>query len=90
MLFRSVELPAAPPIDYPPRLCLEVGARVNAEAYPRLADDIRSSIRRHCNFTAAVELVAQGSIASEHKTRRLYRSYLGTEAPTLEILYRAN
>jgi phenylacetate-CoA ligase len=85
-----VELPAAPPIDYPPRLCLEVDARVNAEAYPRLADDIRSSIRRHCNFTAAVELVAQGSIASEHKTRRLYRSYLGTEAPTLEILYRAN
>ncbi|MCP4389256.1 MAG: phenylacetate--CoA ligase [Gammaproteobacteria bacterium] len=83
-----VELSQPPPIDYPPRICLEVDTRVDAAAYSQLVVEIRSSIKRHCNFTPTIELVAQGSIASEHKTRRLYRSYLGAQAPALEILYR--
>lgn len=85
-----VELSKTPPIDYRPRLCAEVSAVVDAARYAELAQAIEATLQLRCNFRAAVELVAQGSIASEHKTRRLYRAYLGNPAPELEILYRQN
>ena len=85
-----VELAQAPPIDYRPRVCVEVGADVDAGRYSTLARDIESTLRRSCHFSAAVELVAAGSIASEHKTRRLYRAYADKPAPAIEILYRGN
>ncbi|MDH3534231.1 MAG: hypothetical protein OER87_00600 [Gammaproteobacteria bacterium] len=83
-----VELAAPPPIDYRPRVCIEVAASTDASRYAKLVEEIGSTIKKRCNFNAAVELVAQGSIASEHKTRRLYRAYLGNAAPAIEVLYR--
>ncbi|MDH3220508.1 MAG: hypothetical protein OEO19_13325 [Gammaproteobacteria bacterium] len=83
-----IELAAPPPIDYRPRVCIEVAASTDASRYAALAGEIGSTIKKRCNFNAAVELVAQGSIASEHKTRRLYRAYLGNAAPAIEVLYR--
>jgi phenylacetate-CoA ligase len=83
-----LELESAPPIDYRPRLCVEVSDTVAVDEYPRLVTEIRTTIQRQVNFTPAIELVRHGSIASEHKTRRLYRSYLGDVAPVLKILYR--
>jgi hypothetical protein len=83
-----LELESAPPIDYRPRLCVEVSDTVAVDEYPRLVAEIRTTIQRQVNFTPAIELVRHGSIACEHKTRRLYRSYLGDVAPVLEVLYR--
>lgn len=83
-----LELKAAPPIDYAPRLCIEVADVVAVEQYPRLVASIKATIQKHSNFTPAIELVKHGSIASEHKTKRLYRSYLSGAAPALDILYR--
>jgi len=42
-----------------------------------LAAEIARRLQREQNFTAAVALVPQGSIASERKTRRVIRSYRG-------------
>lgn len=83
-----VELTRQPPIDYRPRLCIEVSPTVDSARYAGLAQAIESTLQQQCNFSAAVEFVAQGSIATEHKTRRLYRAYLDQAAPALEILYR--
>ena len=85
-----IELPKPPPIDYPPRLCLEVAGSVPAAEYPELISQVGQAIQRQNNFSAAIELVAQGSITSMHKTKRLYRSYLGNQAPDLDILYRGS
>jgi hypothetical protein len=76
------------PIDYPPRLCVEVSPSVDAGRHAKLATDIRATVQQQCNFTPAVELVAQASIASKHKTRRLYRGYAGDFAPQIDVLYR--
>ena len=47
-----------------------------------------TAMQRQVNFNPAIELVRHDSIATEHKTHRLYRSYLDDVAPVLEILYR--
>ena len=83
-----VELTQEPPIDYRPRICVEVSDGVEPNRYASLARDIETTLQRRCNFSAAVELSARGSIASEHKTRRLYRAYLGNPAPAVDILYK--
>ena len=83
-----VELTREPPIDYRPRICVEVSDGVEANRYASLARDIETTLQRRCNFSAAVELSVRGSIASEHKTRRLYRAYLGNPAPAVDILYK--
>ena len=85
-----IELPKPPPIDYPPRLCLEVTASVGEMEYEALTEQISQALQRQNNFSAAIELVAQGSITSMHKTKRLYRSYLDQQAPALDIIYRRN
>jgi phenylacetate-CoA ligase len=74
--FRIV-LDRAPPIDYPPRLIAEVAAGLPAARHAETAAALRAAVAQRHNFTAAVELVPEGGIASEKKTRRLIRAYLG-------------
>ncbi len=78
----QIVLDRAPPIDYAPRVQVEVAREVPESAYADLLDETREVIRAGLNFTAAVEFVSQGTIASERKTRRLYRLYQGDELPS--------
>jgi phenylacetate-CoA ligase len=64
------------PIDYAPRILIEVARDVPIEKHEDLMVEIQTAIAREHNFTCAVELVPQGSIATENKTRRLIRAYL--------------
>ena len=73
-------LDQAPPIDYAPRVQVEVARGLPEAAVAELVAETRAAVRRDCNFTAAIEPVPQGTIASEKKTRRLYRIYQG-DAP---------
>jgi phenylacetate-CoA ligase len=73
--FRIV-LERAPPIDYAPRILVEVARNVPEPQHAALKAELEADIAREHNFTCSVELVAQGSIASETKTRRLVRAYL--------------
>ncbi len=70
-------LDRAPPIDYAPRIQVEIARDMPEAARADLVAEARAALRRDCNFTAAVEPVPQGTIASEKKTRRLYRVYQG-------------
>ena len=72
-----IVLDKAPPIDYAPQLVLEVAHDVPEEKYSALSTAVRDLVREKLGFTADIEFVEQGSIASEHKTRRLYRAYDG-------------
>lgn len=65
------------PIDYPPRVEVEVARDVPETALADLIAEARAALRKDCNFTARIEPVPQGTIASEKKTRRLYRAYQG-------------
>jgi hypothetical protein len=49
-----------------------------------LKQELVASIQHRANFTPAIEFVPAGSIASEHKTRRLYRVYAGVTPPALD------
>ncbi len=66
-----------PPIDTPPRVQVEVEREVPEAALADLIAETQAALRKDCNFTAAVEPVPQGTIATEKKTRRLYRVYQG-------------
>ena len=66
-----------PPIDYAPRVQVEVARVVPEAALADLIAETRAALRKDCNFTAAIETVPQGTIATEKKTRRLYRTYQG-------------
>lgn len=70
-------LDSPPPIDYPPRIEVEVAREVPEAALADLIAKARAALRKDCNFTARVEPVPQGTIATEKKTRRLYRAYQG-------------
>ena len=70
-------LDSPPPIDYPPRVQIEVAREVPEAAVAGLIGETQAALRKDCNFTAAVEPVPQGTIATEKKTRRLYRVYQG-------------
>jgi phenylacetate-CoA ligase len=76
-----VVLPDPPPFDDDPELYLEVGRGVPVDAYPRLADAIREVLARRVGVGATLRLMPPGSIASEHKTIRLYRAYEGRQPP---------
>jgi phenylacetate-CoA ligase len=73
----QIVLDAPPPIDYPPRLRVEVSPEVPAAQDAGLRAEVTEVVRERSGFTPDVELVPQGAIASEKKTRRLYRAYLG-------------
>jgi phenylacetate-CoA ligase len=66
-----------PPIDYAPRIQVEVARDLPEDALADLVAETQAAIRKGCNFTAAIEPLPQGTIASEKKTRRLYRTYQG-------------
>ncbi|MGH7124932.1 MAG: hypothetical protein ACREFI_11210 [Stellaceae bacterium] len=56
---------------------VEVAREVPPAAQADLAREVAASLQRMQNFTAAVTLVPQGSIASEKKLRRVIRAYRG-------------
>ncbi len=66
-----------PPIDTAPRVQVEVAREVPEAAVADLIAETQAALRKDCNFTAAIEPVPQGTIATEKKTRRLYRAYQG-------------
>jgi phenylacetate-CoA ligase len=70
-------LDSPPPVDYAPRVEVEVAREVPEAALAGLIADAQAALRKDCNFTAKVEPVPQGTIATEKKTRRLYRAYQG-------------
>ena len=81
-----IVLDRAPPIDYSPRVCVEVSEAVPPARLATLARELIATIQTRSNFTPALEFVRAGSIASEHKTRRLYRAYAGVNAPALRTI----
>ena len=76
----------APPINYSPVIEVEVASDFPENRYTDLIDTVIAAIQQRSNFTAQINLVKQGCIATEHKTKRLYRQYLGELPPQLEIL----
>jgi phenylacetate-CoA ligase len=79
-------LDSAPPIDYSPRVCVELADGLPLARFEPLKQEIIATIQRRSNFTPAIEFVRAGSIASEHKTRRLYRAYAGVTPPAIDRL----
>ena len=71
----QIILDRAPPIDYPPRILVEVARDVPVDRHPDLVSSLGHAIQLDHNFKPDIELVAQGTIASEKKTRRLVRAY---------------
>jgi hypothetical protein len=60
---------------------VEVSNEVDANSHTGIINVIKVAIREQLGFSAEIELVEQGSIASMHKTRRLYRAYDGDRPP---------
>jgi len=79
-------LDSAPPNDGPPRVCLEIAEGLPQPRLELLRQELIAAIQRRSNFTPAVTFVRKDSIASEHKTRRLYRAYLGVTPPALDTI----
>lgn len=77
----QVMLDRPPPIDYPVPIKVEVARDAPEAARAALAHEVADRLQRAHNFTSAVVLVAEGSIASEKKTRRVVRSYRGESVP---------
>lgn len=73
----QIELPRPPPIDYAVPIKVEVAREVPSQAQADLACEVAATLQRMQNFTAAIMLVPQGSIASEKKIRRVIRAYRG-------------
>ncbi|MBI1777076.1 MAG: hypothetical protein HYR63_17200 [Proteobacteria bacterium] len=76
----QVCLDRQPPIDYPVPIRIEVARELPADAHEALGREIVLRLQQTHNFTSAVSLVPQGSIASEKKTRRVVRLYRGESA----------
>ena len=66
---------------YPPLVRVEVSNEVDANSHTGIINVIKVAIREQLGFSTEIELVEQGSIASMHKTRRLYRAYDGDRPP---------
>jgi phenylacetate-CoA ligase len=64
------------PVDYAPRLLVEVAREVPEHRHAAIIAETEFAIAQNHNFTCSVELVEQGTIATEKKTRRLIRAYL--------------
>ncbi len=71
----QVALDYAPPFDYAPRLIAEVAHSTHSAQYNELIKQTEDLVKRKAALTVKVELAAQGSIASEHKTKRVLRNY---------------
>lgn len=73
-----------PPIDYSPVLRVEVAHEVPLDGRDSLKQEVRGVIRERLGFTPEVQMIDQGQIATEHKTRRVYRVYKGITPPELK------
>ena len=73
----QIILDKPPPIDYSIPIRAEVANDLPKNQHDALIADARKAIREGSNFDPIIELVPQGQIASEKKTRRLYRTYKG-------------
>ncbi|MFT5506719.1 MAG: phenylacetate-CoA ligase [Gammaproteobacteria bacterium] len=76
----------SPPHLGRPQLVVEISDSVESVDYDNLNKTLQNAIRMKNNFSANIDFVKQGSIASEHKTKRLYRCYQGQQPPTYEAL----
>lgn len=79
-----IVLDRSPPIDYAPKVCVEIASGLSSARRATLKQEIIEAIQKRSNFTPAIELVREGSIASDQKTRRLYRAYAGVSPPACE------
>ena len=68
-------LDKAPPIDYLPILKIEVASDQPVAALPQLTEDVALQLYKQLGFSANIEFVKAGEIASEHKTKRVIRNY---------------
>lgn len=71
----QIILDRAPPIDYAPRILVEVASDLPQAGHDSLKLEIEASIASELNFSASIELVSEGSISTEKKSRRLIRNY---------------
>ncbi|MEO8857889.1 MAG: hypothetical protein ABI343_12965 [Burkholderiaceae bacterium] len=71
----QIALDNPPPFDYAPRLLVEVAHDVPDLQHVALIKETEALVSRKAAFAVRVELVAQGTIASEHKTKRVLRNY---------------
>ena len=71
----QIALDAPPPFDYAPRLLVEVARDLPLDQHTALIRETEALVSRKAGFAARVDLVAQGTIASEHKTKRVLRNY---------------
>ena len=81
-----IVLDRAPPIDYPPRVIVEIADGIPSAQLEPLKQELIALIQRRSNFTPALQFVRAGSVASDRKTRRLYRAYAGAVPPVFETL----
>ena len=75
----QIALDHPPPFDYAPRLLVEVARDLPSAQHEGLIAEIVEAVGRRAGFAARVELVPQGTIASDHKTRRVLRLYEAAE-----------
>ena len=71
----QIILDRPPPIDYAPRILVEVTADIPQSEYDRIREETSASLASDLNFSADIELVQEGAIATEKKSRRLIRQY---------------
>ena len=71
----QVILNKAPPIDYLPKLKVEVTSDYPKDQLHNLEVEVSLQLQKQLGFSARIEFVAAGEIASEHKTRRVMRNY---------------
>ena len=63
------------PIDYAPRVLVEVASGFPKEQYKQLVADTMRAISNDLNVSVSIELVEEGSISTEKKSQRLVRDY---------------
>jgi phenylacetate-CoA ligase len=71
----QIILDRAPPIDYPPRILVEVAGDVAKSQHAALKTETQAAIASDLNFSANIEFVDEGSISTDKKSRRLIRQY---------------
>ncbi len=71
----QIALDFPPPFDYAPRLIVEVAREVPRFQHEELIGETEALVSRKVALAVRAELVSPGSIASEHKTRRVLRHY---------------
>lgn len=71
----QIALDFPPPFNYTPRLIVEVAHDVPHFQHDALIKQTEAVVSRKAAFAVRVELVPQGTIVSEHKTKRVLRNY---------------